>query len=187
MSLKPRVHVYLVDTLSHIHRMALTSYRSHIEHSPDYLQVQLELGLTELSQWSLCLLQRYTQQVDTGCDLSTSSGAVLRFIVCGLSLLTDVHHAVGIATVLNNGILPLSQAIFRVCLPMSLLEKHSSEESEDSHEEGEKHVPTATEEVSGPSILSRVVPGVRVVRGPDWKWGDQVSVFVVFCARCLCV
>jgi E3 ubiquitin-protein ligase HERC2 len=154
-------------------RMALTSYRSHIEHSPDYLQVQLELGLTELSQWSLCLLQRYTQQVDTGCDLSTSSGAVLRFIVCGLSLLTDVHHAVGIATVLNNGILPLSQAIFRVCLPMSLLEKHSSEESEDSHEEGEKHVPTATEEVSGPSILSRVVPGVRVVRGPDWKWGDQ--------------
>ena len=28
---------------------------------------------------------------------------------------------------------------------------------------------------SGPDVVPRLLPGVRVVRGPDWKWGDQVS------------
>lgn len=27
---------------------------------------------------------------------------------------------------------------------------------------------------SGPEAVPRLIPGVRVVKGPDWKWGDQV-------------
>lgn len=28
--------------------------------------------------------------------------------------------------------------------------------------------------VTGVEVISRLTPGTRVVRGPDWKWGDQV-------------
>ena len=28
---------------------------------------------------------------------------------------------------------------------------------------------------SGPEVVPRLTHGARVVRGPDWKWGDQVS------------
>lgn len=27
---------------------------------------------------------------------------------------------------------------------------------------------------SGPNVVPYIKPGLRVVRGPDWKWGDQV-------------
>ena len=27
---------------------------------------------------------------------------------------------------------------------------------------------------SGPDVVPRLLQGVRVVKGPDWKWGDQV-------------
>lgn len=30
---------------------------------------------------------------------------------------------------------------------------------------------------SGPGLLPYLKPGLRVIRGPDWKWGDQVMPF----------
>lgn len=33
---------------------------------------------------------------------------------------------------------------------------------------------------SGPSLLPYIKPGLRVIRGPDWQWGDQVRYFYVF-------
>ncbi len=30
---------------------------------------------------------------------------------------------------------------------------------------------------SGPDVVPRLLQGVRVVKGPDWKWGDQVRSF----------
>ena len=154
--------------------MALASYRSHIERSPAYLQAELELGLTELSEWSLDLLRSNTKQLVSKGGLSSGPGAVSRFILCGLSLLTDTHHTVGIATLLNNGILPLTMAISNSCHPVPLVDKDPLEESDEAGNEGRKQVAPVSEEVTGPSVLNRVVPGVRVVRGPDWKWGDQV-------------
>ena len=28
---------------------------------------------------------------------------------------------------------------------------------------------------TGPEMVSKLRVGTRVMRGPDWKWGDQVS------------
>lgn len=36
-------------------------------------------------------------------------------------------------------------------------------------------VATVDKPVTGMEVISRLVPGTHVVRGPDWKWGDQVS------------
>ena len=29
--------------------------------------------------------------------------------------------------------------------------------------------------VTGVEVIPRLTPGTRVQRGPDWKWGDQVT------------
>ena len=45
-----------------------------------------------------------------------------------------------------------------------------------SVEEPEEFVPVGP--ASGPDVVPRLLPGVRVIRGPDWKWGDQVSTVI---------
>lgn len=47
------------------------------------------------------------------------------------------------------------------------------------------HAPFAN--LSGPEAAALMKVGVRVIRGPDWKWGDQVKVlnltFILFDIR----
>ena len=37
--------------------------------------------------------------------------------------------------------------------------------------------------ISGKDILAQLKIGTRVIKGPDWKWGDQVSSVVDFVSR----
>ena len=30
---------------------------------------------------------------------------------------------------------------------------------------------------TGPALIDLFTPGTRVVRGPDWKWGNQVRMY----------
>ena len=32
---------------------------------------------------------------------------------------------------------------------------------------------------TGPALIDFFTPGTRVVRGPDWSWGDQVRMFFI--------
>ena len=57
------------------------------------------------------------------------------------------------------------------------------EEEDDDDELGPNGVPHShshrhRSNLSAQDIMSRTKIGSRVVRGPDWKWGDQVSVCV---------
>ena len=63
-----------------------------------------------------------------------------------------------------------------------MIEKVSEEEEEDvkaesaqspAKEDLQGQAPPAGP-ATGPEVVPRLLPGVRVVRGPDWKWGDQV-------------
>lgn len=43
---------------------------------------------------------------------------------------------------------------------------------------------------SGPDVVPRLLQGVRVVKGPDWKWGDQVRSSLslpFFSFTCTCI
>ena len=37
---------------------------------------------------------------------------------------------------------------------------------------------TLEEPPTGAALVRRITVGVRVVRGPDWKWGDQVILYL---------
>lgn len=44
--------------------------------------------------------------------------------------------------------------------------------------QGDNHALSSTATsapTTGPDVAARLVTGTRVTRGPDWKWGDQVS------------
>ena len=160
---------------------SLPSCLSHVERAPPLLLLKLELALTQLSQWALAMLQRSTSDIhqamtDTGGSTLACSGSS-RFLVCGVTLLLNsIHHPVSLATLLNDGVLPLSQAVLSICGPLKSLSIGAGDEAinEDSRE-GLHAPPTPTEdEVTGLPALQRIVPMARVIRGPDWKWGDQV-------------
>lgn len=159
---------------------SLPSWLSHVQRAPPQLLLKLELALTRLSQWALALLQRATSDVhqamaDTG-DATLACSGSSRFLVGGVTLLLNsIHHPVSLATLLNNGVVPLSQAVLAICGPLKPLSVGAGEEESKDGTESLRAPPTPSEEeVTGPSAIHRIVPMARVVRGPDWKWGDQV-------------
>ena len=109
-------------------------------------------------------------------DATLACSGSSRFLVDGVTLLLNsIHHPVSLATLLNNGVIPLSQAVLAMCGPLKPLSVGAGEEESKNGAEGLRNLPTPSEEeVTGLSAIPRIVPMARVVRGPDWKWGDQV-------------
>ena len=160
---------------------SLPSCLSHVERAPPQLLLELELALTSLSRWALVLLQRSTfnihQAIAGAEDATLACSGSSRFLVGGVTLLLNsIHHPVSLAALLNNGVVPLSQAVLASCGPLKPLSVGAGEEEvKNSAERSCAPATPSEEEVTGPSAIHRIVPMARVVRGPDWKWGDQVS------------
>ena len=76
----------------------------------------------------------------------------------------------------HNGIFASIQSV------LSCLEKAKSEDGDITHpcpitvvvDEARHHV-TSIRNLTGAEMAKLMKFGTRVVRGPDWKWGDQVS------------
>lgn len=101
-----------------------------------------------------------------------------------------------LAFLVSNGALGLTQTMLRLTNPVTIEEEDTASmavkegsnalaaEAAASKEQtattattgSPQPVPTTTleEPPTGASLVRRIVVGVRVVRGPDWKWGDQV-------------
>ena len=104
-----------------------------------------------------------------------------------------------LAFLVNNGALGLSQTMLRLTDPAMMEEDTTSlarEGSNASVPEGAANkdqaqsataaattaraaspqpaTASAEEPPTGAALVRRIAVGVRVVRGPDWKWGDQV-------------
>ena len=68
--------------------------------------------------------------------------------------------------------MPYFTLLFCLCLSASVY-RDERPEDEDGSVVGAPG-DTQQSQVSGPEALSRMKAGTRVVRGKDWKWGDQV-------------
>lgn len=130
-------------------------------------------------------------------DASISHFTVSRFILLYASMLTTMQIPTGLAFLVNNGALGLTQTMLRLIDPVTMEEdavidikegsNASSTESTAGKDQTQPTTPravspqpttTATmeEPLAGAALVRRISVGVRVVRGPDWKWGDQVLV-----------
>lgn len=97
-----------------------------------------------------------------------------RFLLATLGILTAEHNASDMSLILNAGTIGLTQTIIRLAGPCE-----ANEEEEDSNlaaiiDEAKAAKKQPSVPITGPDMAKRMKIGTRVVRGPDWKWGDQV-------------
>ncbi|XP_043927990.1 E3 ubiquitin-protein ligase HERC2 [Protopterus annectens] len=121
-------------------------------------------------------LQTLTSDSPAGPSLGTIPQA--RFLLVMLNMLTLQHGANNLSLLFNSGFLALTQTIHRLIGPSS----DSSEEDANTLtlctsatvlEESRKETTPVPLPVSGPELAAMMKIGTRVMRGVDWKWGDQ--------------
>nr|XP_057930109.1 E3 ubiquitin-protein ligase HERC2 isoform X3 [Doryrhamphus excisus] len=121
-------------------------------------------------------LQTITNENPAGPSLGTIPQA--RFLLAMIHMLSLKHGANSLSLLLNSGMLALTQSILRLIGPST----DSSEEdlslsvhggSATVLEESRKEAAPTPVPASGPELAAMMKIGTRVMRGVDWKWGDQ--------------
>ncbi|XP_019484450.1 PREDICTED: E3 ubiquitin-protein ligase HERC2 [Hipposideros armiger] len=121
-------------------------------------------------------LQTITNENPSGPSLGTTPQA--RFLLVMLSMLTLQHGARTLTLLLNSGTLALAQTALRLIGPSSdNVEEDMSASSRGASatvlEETRKETTPVQLPGSGPELAAMMKIGTRVMRGVDWKWGDQ--------------
>ncbi|XP_074649618.1 E3 ubiquitin-protein ligase HERC2-like [Tubulanus polymorphus] len=153
-------------------------------------RVLLEMTFSELNKWAISLLRdcimeadmtfksrgiNPAQLLDNSKDkLSIGVLPVSRFMLAAIGILTVNHQANGACLLLNSGALALTQSIFRLIGPDpdALTQDCGSTVCAVLEEQRPKRQ-TQVAPITGPELASMMKVGTRVVRGVDWKWGDQ--------------
>lgn len=97
-----------------------------------------------------------------------------RFILVTMGILMSVHQSNMVSLLLNSGILGLTQTLMRLVGPdpERVIQDNSGTLyavlEEQKHKKQSQPVP-----ISGPELAAMMKISTRVVRGVDWKWGDQ--------------
>ncbi|XP_037554244.1 E3 ubiquitin-protein ligase HERC2 [Nematolebias whitei] len=121
-------------------------------------------------------LQTITNENPAGPSLGTIPQA--RFLLSMIHMLSLKHGSNSLSLLLNSGLLALTQSLLKLIGPST----DSSEEDLSScvHggsatvlEESRKEAAPTLLPASGPELASMMKIGTRVMRGVDWKWGDQ--------------
>lgn len=102
----------------------------------------------------------------------TAKYTISRFVVAYLGMLTCEHEAIDFSKLVSSGLLGLSQSVIK------LAETIPSTENTFYEEVGPNKVPylrqdTCQDQEEQEGTMSNFQVGTMVVRGPDWKWGDQ--------------
>uniref|UniRef100_A0A8C0GP25 E3 ubiquitin-protein ligase HERC2 n=1 Tax=Chelonoidis abingdonii TaxID=106734 RepID=A0A8C0GP25_CHEAB len=121
-------------------------------------------------------LQTITNENAAGPSLGTIPQA--RFLLVMLNMLTLQHGASTLNLLLNSGMLALTQTTLRLIGPSSdNVEEDMIAASRGASatvlEESRKETTPVQLPVSGPELAAMMKIGTRVMRGVDWKWGDQ--------------
>ncbi|CAH1776574.1 unnamed protein product, partial [Owenia fusiformis] len=154
-------------------------------------KILIEMMYCELSKWCIstlrsCILEAEMffkskginpssqGQDNSKDDLSIGTLPVGRFMLSVLGMLTSEHHGNSISLILNSGLLALTQSILRLTGPDP--NGYTTENIHTVHavlEEPRHKKEPQTVPISGPELAAMMKIGTRVMRGVDWKWGDQ--------------
>ena len=112
-------------------------------------------------------------------------------------MLTTMQIPTSLAFLVNDGALGLTQTMLRLTDPLTMEEEDTASvgakegsnvlapEAVGTQDQPQPAAATTTtspqpatgtleEPPTGAALVRRISVGVRVIRGPDWKWGDQV-------------
>ncbi|XP_021378315.1 E3 ubiquitin-protein ligase HERC2-like isoform X2 [Mizuhopecten yessoensis] len=164
---------------------------SNVKLIPPCDRILLELAFSHLYRWAINELRNGIIQSDMmfkarGINPSTPStdsgkerlslGALphSRFLLATMGILVSEHHSNSLSLLMNSGVLGLTQTLLRLAGPdpERMIQDNSSSIcavlEEQKHKKQSQPVP-----ISGPELAAMMKIGMRVVRGVDWKWGDQ--------------
>uniref|UniRef100_A0A3B3QN49 E3 ubiquitin-protein ligase HERC2 n=1 Tax=Paramormyrops kingsleyae TaxID=1676925 RepID=A0A3B3QN49_9TELE len=120
-------------------------------------------------------LQTITNENPAGPSLGTIPQA--RFLLAMLNMLSLKHSANSLSLLLNSGMLALSQSILRLIPSTDNTEEDPGSATHGGSatvlEESRKEAAPVPLPASGPELAAMMKIGTRVMRGLDWKWGDQ--------------
>ncbi|XP_063970630.1 E3 ubiquitin-protein ligase HERC2-like [Lytechinus pictus] len=170
---------------------------SNVNLIPPYDRIVLQTSFAKLNRWSIDHLRTLILDTQESLDshatkpmaqggLGTPLGSEdekamtlgtlpqARFVLAMLGLLTTEQPASGISLLLNSGLLALLQSLLRLAGPKKgRLEQDESPAPNTVFEETRSRPQPAPVPTSGPELAALMKIGTRVVRGQDWKWGDQ--------------
>ena len=179
----------------------LTNCLSNVEHAPSYLLVQLEQEYWLLTNHTLhglrSSLWEASQALRHARGASISNFTVSRFIFLYAGMLTTMQIPTSLAFLVNDGALGLTQTMLRLTDPLTMEEEDTASvgakegsnvlapEAVGTQDQPQPAAAATTtspqpatgtleEPPTGAALVRRISVGVRVIRGPDWKWGDQV-------------
>lgn len=102
-----------------------------------------------------------------------------RFLLVILGMLASNSYMSGeLSLVVNSGLLSSVLGLLRQTGCEHSVNPRKTPENYVIYEDMVETVKPKTSPLSGPEIASLMKIGTRVVRGTDWKWGDQVRIFI---------
>ncbi|PIK54292.1 putative E3 ubiquitin-protein ligase HERC2 [Apostichopus japonicus] len=156
---------------------------TNVGHIPPYDKVILQTTFSKLNQWALGMLRKLVMEADTAlseqCRLEQPSNQPrqhiphARFILALIGLLASDKPASGISQLLNSGIVGLLQTILRLTEFHREIPSDTTDFVATVYEETRSKPQPVSLPTSGPELAILMKVGTRVVRGQDWKWGDQ--------------
>lgn len=169
---------------------------------PPYQRISLELASSRIALWAVAELRslvldcccfegdesagdsrlgrssrRLVSKASMDSGSSTCGGAPAapsRFLLSVLGLLSGDYRSRELSLLLSSGLLAHLQTLLRILGPRPTRAPH--EKNAGLHavlEETVRKPQPLTPVPSGPELASMMRIGTRVVRGADWKWGDQ--------------
>ncbi|XP_023713900.1 E3 ubiquitin-protein ligase HERC2 [Cryptotermes secundus] len=173
----------------HILREGLSYCLDNIQSVNPYQKVEVLLSQAKITSWAVASLRehvlmaeqpRKTLKLKGKGSLNQGTYSWLRklpwarFLLTILGMLTGNHHGNEVSLIVNSGVLALIQSLLRQMGPefSSCLEDKNKEVFAIYEDTLHKNSPPAAI-LTGPELASMMKIGTRVVRGVDWKWGDQ--------------
>lgn len=154
-----------------------------------YLRVKVILAEAKVTHWAVQALRAYVIQAELSSKPKASGKSSLnqdtytwlrklpraRFILTILGMLTNYQHSNEIGLLINSGVLSSVLTLLRQIGPSSTRSAAKAKENVAIYEDVvHKSKPSAVQ-LSGIELAALMKINTKVVRGVDWKWGDQDS------------
>ncbi|XP_071532835.1 E3 ubiquitin-protein ligase HERC2 isoform X2 [Panulirus ornatus] len=170
---------------------------------PVYQRAVLKASWAKVWEWAVGELRAHVLKAEQFCVAAHSSGRLLksrdnptykdsniscrdhnilasmplsRFVLALVCLSTRAHGGADLSLLISGGLLALIQTLLRLIGPSTFVSSTRSDDKEDIvaiFEEAAKKPRVPPPPLSGPELAAMMKVGTRVVRGIDWKWGDQ--------------
>ncbi|CAB0032033.1 unnamed protein product [Trichogramma brassicae] len=189
----------LVHEQRHLNNKSVSHCLDDIQSVTPYLRLKVILDEAKVTLWAIKTLRAYVIQTELPSKSSKASGKSslnqgtytwlrklprARFLLTIFGMLTTRQGANEIGLLINSGLLSSVLTLMRQIGPTKISHHHEKRRDSRCKDSSGSRVPAIYEDavhkcrppsvtVSGMELAALMKIGTKVVRGVDWKWGEQ--------------